>query len=338
MILTPQATARAPTVAHPLLAAVSARTFGLSYRSPAPQLTTALAALPAPSLRRPGPVIPRRQALRSVAPVAATRAHAYSRNWAGAVVPATRGERFSLITGSWKVPFVADPATTNPQGPSRSYVSVWVGLGGSYGASRSMPQLGSEHGWENGQAVHRLWCQWWRGPGIPEGYLSQWITNAVVNPGDTITVWLEVDATETTVTFHWACNSLLFCATATATATGTEKVMADTANWVVERPTQVVGEASGGPALGLGGHHPLPDFGRSTGAALPTGEIAVTMTDCVARLGPANNPETVRRPMDGDLVSLRSIVPGVSRSFIELEPAMTIDPPGSALDIVRHLP
>ncbi len=318
-----------PTIAAGLLTAPHVRTFNKTYATSTTRETAALVSFPPP----PPPVTvvgpPRPTAWRKAAPIAATRAHHYSRNWAGAVVPATGGERFSLVTGSWTVPKVERPA--NHQHDRHRYVSIWVGLGGSYQASNSMPQVGSEHGWDGTKLIHRLWCQWWLGPGRKAGYLSHYVENVTLVPGDPITVWLDVHPGGTAVSFHWACGDKRYGVEATAIA----PVMADSANWIVERPTEVMASPQG-PLTG--GRHPLPLFPRAGGGEIPSGEVVVSMTECLARLGPSGAMETVRRPSDGALLSMRSVVPGASRSFIELEPAMTIDPPGSALDIVRHLP
>lgn len=234
-----------------------------------------------------------------------------------------------------------------PASPAHnSYVSIWIGLGGSYRASRSMPQMGSEHGWngQTGQPVHRLWCQWWLGVGNSGGYLSHYIEEAEAQlaAGDRVTCWLEVDPTEITVTYHWLWTSQPGRTTKHFIARDIRgvPVMADSADWIVERPTEVIANAG---VYELGRHHPLPKFQRPDGSALGTGEIAVTMHDCLARLGPSGASEEVRLPYQGQLLSLRETVPGTSRSYVELEPTVTAGPrdavlPDAVLHVVRHLP
>ena len=328
-----------PIVHHKLLATARAKGGPNPTRVPlnTPKQTTPLTVRPVVPPSVPAKVGPRRPALRAIADLASGQAHAQSRNWSGVVVPATGGKRFSLITASWKVPHV-----TKPSNREHSYISIWIGLGGSYRASRSMPQMGSEHGWDGatGTAVNRLWCQWWLGAENSAGYLSHYIDvgQASLLAGDTITCWLEVDPGGITVKYHWRWTrnntTTDFCAEDTRGV----PVMADTANWIVERPTEVIVNAKKPSGYELGGHHPLPVIHAAGGGILPSGDVAATMEDCIARLGPGGADELVRQPIDGQLVSLRSIVPGSSRSFVELEPAIPVDRSKNRIDIVRHLP
>lgn len=331
-----------PIVHHPLLKAVP----GTAGRQPPPRVplqplpqTKALVARPVVPPAIPRKVEARRQARRVIAGHGSGMAHLHSRNWSGAVVPATGGERFSLITASWEVPDVAHPA-----GLEHSYVSIWIGLGGSYRASRSMPQMGSEHGWDGkaGRLIHRLWCQWWLGAGDSGGYLSHYIDEALapLQAGDTITCWLEVDAAAMNVTYRWQWTSKASGATTEFSATDNRgvPVMADSANWIVERPTEVITNADKPGGYELGRHHPLPEFRTQPPAELESGEIAITMNDCLAWLGQARTPDAARLPFQGQLLSLRETVPGTSRSYVELEPTVASNPRDAVLRVVRHLP
>lgn len=281
----------------------------------------------------------RGQARRAINEQTSGMAHLLSRNWAGAVAPATEGRRFSLITASWEVPDVA-----HPNGVDHSYVSIWIGLGGSYRASHSMPQMGSEHGWDGvaGRPVNRLWCQWWLGPDNSLGYLSDLFAEdqAQLKAGDTVTCWLEVDDLATTVTYHWRWTSKITGKTQSFSAWDNRgvKVTADSANWIVERPTEVITNSGKPSCYELGRHHPLPVIRTTDGNELDSGKVAITMKDCWARLGPAGPSELVRQPLHGQLLSLRSTVPGTSRSFVELEPAVPVDPNVNELHVARHLP
>lgn len=268
-------------------------------------------------------------ALPSKGASASAQGHAYSRNWAGAIVPAVGGRRFTAIVGSWKVPAVEG---TNGEW---SLVSIWVGLGGSRRSSNSMPQIGSEHGWDGSTLIHRLWCQWWLGDN-PEGYLSHVITpESELKPGDEITCSLSVNETGKEVEFFWSCGDKTYG----TTGNSERPVMANTANWIVERPTEVWQDTAPTKPLRLEKYYKLPTF-----TDVATGLPRVEMTGCIAQLGlplgTGGNVASVidRRPADGRLVSLRSTVPGAGRSFVELEPAVAIDPRDDKLHIIRHLP
>lgn len=331
-----------PNVEHTLLkksqpkASVLQPTYGPLQLLPQ---TKALAARPVvpPAVARK--VEARRQARRVIAGHGSGMAHLHSRNWSGAVVPATGGERFSLITASWEVPDVAHPA-----GLEHSYVSVWIGLGGSYRASRSMPQMGSEHGWDGVEKkpIHRLWCQWWLGAGDSGGYLSHYIDEALapLQAGDRITCWLEVDAAAMNVTYHWQWTrkSDGFTKEFSATDSRGVPVIADSADWIVERPTEVITNADKPGGYELGRHHPLPVFLSKPPAEPKSGEIAITMNDCLAWLGQARTSDAARLPFQGQLLSLRETVPGTSRSYVELEPTVASNPRDAVLHVVRHLP
>lgn len=328
--------AKPPSVTDPSLKGAKAKRAGASsYIQPNFIETKALAIQPTPPVAIATLPVPRRQARREIGSLSSGRTHAHSRNWAGATVPATDGQRFSLITGSWVVPDV------HPSGAaSNSYVSIWIGLGGSAPASRSMPQIGSEHGWDGRQKVNRLWCQWWLGTDNSEGYLSHHISDAQVSlkAGDRVDCWLDVDPTGFKVTYHWQWTRGGITNELSAEDTRDVPVRADTANWIVERPTEVIFNAEQPSGYKLGRHHPLPELRDRKGAPLPAGSVAVTMEDCLARLGPAGAGELVRRPVDGRLLSLRSIVPGTSRSFVELEPTLVAHRRSDVLKVVRHLP
>ena len=309
-----------------------------------PKQTDPLRSPPGPPALPPlAPPVPRRQA-RRVEPPAGTQsaqAHVQSRNWAGAVVPANRGERFSRIEGTWTVPRIGH------RDVSKGLVSIWVGLGGSRPSSNSMPQIGTEHGWDGSMWVSRLWCQWWRGANSVEGFMSRWVPGVSLSPGDVVTCGLEVmdnddpRVKDGKVVFQWRLGGVV----REYVWTEPRAVMADTANWIVERPTQVYlpareTETSFQPGVRLGRHHPLPGVVDANEGAIPTGEEVAFLRGCKATLGPVAGavPSAVRRPSDGQLVSLRSIIPGAGRSFVELEPSVAINPRDDELRIVRHLP
>ena len=91
-----------------------------------------------------------------------------SRNWSGGVLHARDGKLFTSVAASWKVPavegFTGDTAAALPGGNRQ--VSVWVGLDGHRGYSRSLPQIGTRSMVTPNpdgtvtQSYH-LWVQWW---------------------------------------------------------------------------------------------------------------------------------------------------------------------------------
>lgn len=158
--------------------------------------------------------------------------------------------------------------------------------------------------------------------------------------GDTVTCWLEVDAASMNVTYHWRWTSKSDEVTKEFSATDNRgvPVMADSANWIVERPTEVITNAAKPGGYELGRHHPLPVFLSQPPAELKSGEIAITMNDCLAWLGQARTSDAARLPFHGQLLSLRETVPGTSRSYVELEPTVASNPRDAVLHMVRHLP
>ncbi len=269
----------------------------------------------------------RRPPVRAAAGIVSTRSHAFSRNWSGAIVPATGGERFTRIEGSWSVPRFGGRSHHD----ETSLVSIWIGLGGSRMASHSMPQMGSEHGWLEGKAVHRLWCQWWLG-NATKGYLSHFIDGFDVPVEQKVKCSLDVAPDGKTVSFFWTVGA----STWGASATCDRPVMADTANWIVERPSEVF-EAIPPRKYRIGERHPLPVLTTQDGGVLGDGEEATTMEDCSALLGAKGQ----RYPGDGRLVSLRSIDRGSGRLFTELEPVLRLTPGvrvDTTMTIRRFLP
>ncbi len=157
-----------------------------------------------------------------------------SRNWAGAVAGAHSGMRFNGIVGSWCVPTLGAASTEGEE----SLISAWIGLGGARRYDRSMPQMGSEHGWHaDGNEVHRLWCQWWQGD-HGEAMLSTIITNMPLQPGDKLLFSLVLTAPDE-----------VLCHVKNVTQGGLltgvrgrsrRPAKASSAEWVVERPAEVI--------------------------------------------------------------------------------------------------
>ena len=250
-----------------------------------------------------------------------------SRNWSGAVVPASSDRQFTRIVGAWSAP---DIGRHPPDGNPTQLISIWLGIGGAEPWSDSMPQVGSEHGWIGGKEVHRFWVQWWQGHN-PDGFLSSLVTNIAIAAGDRMMFSLSVDddGDNKRVRFHVkrCAKQGTPGALAGILASSDRPAIASSADWVAERPTEVVfGQPVGGyrPLVPL---HPRP---------LPPC-VGVFMDQCVARLGPQTDPR-VRRPFDAALVSLESIMHGPSRLVPELSPAVYSDPKTTQLSILRRVP
>ncbi len=121
-----------------------------------------------------------------------------SLNWSGAVLTARDDERFSAVTGRWRVPDAvpagpeAPPPIEGPneEPPSRR-CSVWVGLDGHRAFSDSLPQVGTTTAeiFDNGQrrVETYAWAQWWvRG----KEYGEARFVDLPVRPGDEVMCWL----------------------------------------------------------------------------------------------------------------------------------------------------
>lgn len=159
----------------------------------------------------------------------------FSRNWAGLVARPTGARRFGRVAGRWTVPGI-EPS--QPRNEPRRLCSIWVGFGGSGQAQASMPQMGSEHGYAPGTLapMHRLWWQWW----APKmGLLSTIITNIDIAPGDDIMVCGE-RLSSVLMRFHLRASrpgrGTVFTS---IELLGRVPCHGATAEWIVERPTQV---------------------------------------------------------------------------------------------------
>jgi hypothetical protein len=232
-----------------------------------------------------------------------------SRNWAGASVPANKGRRFTRIGGRWTHPHSPDEPK---RGKSSTRMSVWIGLGGSERWANSMPQMGSEYGWNPGEGVvNNLWCQWWLGNRSTDGYRARAVGGIGCNAGDDLLCMLTV-VDPKTVEFYF--KNQTTGRLGGVRASSRFDVIGSSAEWVVERPVKPSGEhppapdVLGDPALALlrYGIWDLPMFSECT------------MTECGARLGTAGDfrAQTLAHADTIDLIAQAS---DCSRIYQQLE-------------------
>ncbi|MGG5811391.1 G1 family glutamic endopeptidase [Falsiroseomonas sp. CW058] len=210
-----------------------------------------------------------------------------SRNWSGAILTARDGERFSAVSGRWRVPDARPSATAAPpiEGPTPDVplsrrCSVWVGLDGHSRMAGSLPQIGTTTAecFQDGRrwVSTYAWAQWWvRG----EQYGEMAFEDFRLSPGDEVTCWLALHAEDRVVLcirnettgqedgalWHSGPPKDELARQAHATPA---PVPGLAAVWVVERPT----------VMGREELYPLPDVG------------AVTFADCIAAIRAPGQP------------------------------------------------
>jgi hypothetical protein len=146
-----------------------------------------------------------------------------SANWAGYTASARPGrpERFTRVTGSWRVPGVA----CRPGESSAS--SAWVGLGGHEPESRALEQIGTDSDCTAaGRATTYAWYEL-----IPA--LSVRL-RLVVRPGDALTASVGLDGSGTKVRLELENRTR---GTRFAKEVGFSRVDLASAEWIVEAPS-----------------------------------------------------------------------------------------------------
>lgn len=262
-----------------------------------------------------------------------------SLNWAGAIAPAHAGRRFTRIGGRWTIPDLAGV----PPAKGLSLVSAWVGLGGATRASQSMPQLGSEQGWDDGKPLHRLWCQWWLGRD-EDGFLSSNLT-LPLQPGDEILCSLLVLGPRRVL-----CHIRRIPKAGGAhqlvaiEGNGKHDIVASSAEWIMERPRAVLSDPVADqqvPSRQLGQRRGLksgtlldmPTIDPAPPARDPTAPRRFRITQASARLGEAK--ETPRReitPARAALVAMMARDTGPARLREAIRPALRRDGPETAVE------
>ncbi len=160
-----------------------------------------------------------------------------SSNWAGYAAHRS-GVAFKKVSGSW-----TQPQATCTAG-SRTYSSVWVGLGGFAESSDALEQIGSEVDCNaRGKVVSSVWYE-----AVPAP--SRRI-RMKVSPGDRLTASVVVVGHAVTLTLSDLTRGKTFTRTINA-----RNVDVSSAEWIVEAPS----ECSGSFCRLL----PLADFGTAT--------------------------------------------------------------------------
>jgi hypothetical protein len=166
-----------------------------------------------------------------------------SLNWSGAYVTPRNGRQFTEVHGRWEVPAVAVPSGTIGSPEFRS--SIWIGLDGQrrYFDS-SLPQIGTAQ-FLNAPGVppFSVWWQWWLRDN-PTTFPPVPLVLSIV-PGQRMMASLRVlDETRVHFSVENRTTGEIFppftMDAPTDTASGIQaKVSGATAEWIVERPTDV---------------------------------------------------------------------------------------------------
>lgn len=153
-------------------------------------------------------------------------ANATSTNWSGSVASPPLGHTFGWVAGQWTVP--------NPHAPGSGsfFASEWVGIDG-WGSSDVL-QAGTETAVMDFLGIFTTtevyaWWEW-----FPASEVA--ITNLPVSPGDTMYCLICVNST-TTATVYISNQSSGVSTRFTITAPSGTKLVGNSAEWIVERPT-----------------------------------------------------------------------------------------------------
>jgi hypothetical protein len=250
------------------------------------------------------------------------RNEASSLNWSGAVVPAVSGRRFTRIAAWWQVP----PLPDKPE-HGGALISLWIGLGGWQGWSNSMPHMGSEHGWGlDGKPLNRLWCQWWQGKDIQDGWISWILEGPELTQGDEIFFYLAVTDANTVECYFLNANTKQL---AGVRGTSDRPVIGSSAEWVVERPMHI----QHAPGSSSGVRRTTSPVHLEPVGLYPLAQVkSITMHECAARLGDAGDFRR-RNLADSDLIELISRAPGLPGTYCELRPKIEATKDGPVLAV-----
>lgn len=244
-----------------------------------------------PALRKSGP------------PILGFHHRSNSSNWSGACITPIRPNRFTHVTGAWKVPQPTPPRVP-PSGANRldeDYrSSTWLGLGGNR-PYNSLPQIGtSQHVKLTNGAVSEefgAWWQWWVND-RPEHHIPIPITNFLIAPGDSILASVTVEASRD-VLFHMTNETTKVFVTFKVIAPAGIEPLGASAEWIHERPTEFNSDRM----------YPLPSCAR------------VGFEDCRAMSAPIpGGPEIVQTLVGARLIRMTDIFGEPHRSALVSKP------------------
>jgi len=174
-----------------------------------------------------------------------------SRNWAGAYLSSRGGNRLKRVVGVWTVPEVKPGVRQESDAGKEFQCSAWIGIDGKKGWTNSMPQVGTEHKIElNGTFTHTVWWEWWlRDENPPEWPWA--ITGIAIQPGHKMLCSISV-MSGNCVRIHVLNRTTGYFAT--VQLTGKMPLVGATAQWIVERQSNVF--------LRPDFQYPMPDYGE----------------------------------------------------------------------------
>jgi hypothetical protein len=209
-------------------------------------------------------------------PAAPTGNWETSINWSGFAVGALGGQRIAGAAGAWTIP-PDDPATpAEPPLDGEYRYSCWVGVDGALAFARALPQVGTvvilkTAGTPGGTDTveYRGWVQWYAPVDSPVAF-PLILEGFPVGRGDRIAAFVTVlgpDAVDLALVNLREPKTPVAALVRLSTAglRGVDparfRIVGATAEWILERPSQL---PRGGAEAGVAGEpprYPMPDFG-----------------------------------------------------------------------------
>ncbi len=169
-----------------------------------------------------------------------------SRNWSGAYIAPSRGNRLVEASGAWTVPSVRRPAGCSTSDTPVS--SIWVGLDGQRGyAESTLPQIGTRQGFDDARdpdPAYSAWWQWWE-PGQTNAKPHR--IGIDLDAGDEVFCSVQVQPGSTAAAIVSIANfasaahpkPVQFWSRKVMPKKAQPLIPGATAEWIVERPTRV---------------------------------------------------------------------------------------------------
>jgi hypothetical protein len=206
--------------------------------------------------------------------------NAGSNNWSGGYVTPREGDSITSVEANWTVPAVQAPSVG---GASDYFSSTWIGLDGqrSYRDS-TLPQIGTMQQFTVGTgATYIAWYQWWAKDTTPILYP---LPNLPVNAGDEVSASLTVlNSTKVRFDMKNVTQTSTLPVSFEVDAPSGYLISGATAEWIMERPTPLVGGDPWTP-------YPLPKYqafsftGCRAKTTAPTGAASKVIDLELARL------------------------------------------------------